>query len=336
MKNTKEEQNSPLSIFNSLIVTYHLELSNQLPNPTNYTYLSLLSPRDLISSLQLTINNFIESSLSNHQLQYETVLRHLESQIRTQYKVLNQMKLKKEAMANKITSLLMREDELDNSMHSKGLLAQKENEILILRAENSNLKAIHFKLNEEISQLQTQIEDLKKQFVDYNINLNHSNSNSNSNININDISNSKVLIKSDERYTPPLKKRKKNNSIHLYESNSNRNVLMTTYKNSLSPCKTTTQGSQCQTKPSVNSNYNISSDMHTILERGSFLANNASRWWNFIQGEKLTKKSPITNLKMNSSRQYYKGNINKQSVKSTHTCSPKTHRLNVKSQKIIK
>jgi hypothetical protein len=177
--------------------------------------------------LPLFINKKIEESKTNKKKQNykssdkiiynqlnENQLIKYENQIRFYLKKIFQLKLEKESLGNKIQHLLKIENEFremkEKLKYKEGFFLdndRKENEIEILRRENSNIKKAITKIEEEnknlklellndqtvikeqkekITSLTKKIEDLKKKFRE---------SNNNSSINININNNGKSISK---------------------------------------------------------------------------------------------------------------------------------------------
>lgn len=224
MINANKEEDTFLKSFHNTLLEYHLQISKQLPNPPSYKYLSQIPIKELFSSLQLSIFMLNKLIITNQQAQYESQLRSYESQLRTQYRIRCLMKLKVEAMESKLLTLLLNEEEFKTSRITNSLLAQKENEILILRAENSNLKLTIAKIEKSNQSSDTDNDTMQNRNLNNNIN-----------ININDITNSNVIIKTSERYADPITPIKKTKrDYYLSSSQSNRNIL---YQGSFSPHK---------------------------------------------------------------------------------------------------
>ena len=156
-----------------------------------------------------------------------------------------------ECLEQKVKFLQEKEEEYEkvkrklNITVENGLIYKndrKENEILILRAENSNLKKTLEKKEEEIKELKIREENLTKEVQKFLVTKKTSSmsSNSNINININDLSHSNWIIKTNTNVThkpedgntsPDSKGIQK-----ISTSNSKRNVF-------LSPsCKSKSQG----------------------------------------------------------------------------------------------
>ena len=147
--------------------------------------------------------------------QYENILKKMESKQRFLMKSIFHQKLQIEAMENKIEEYMEMEDEFEEMKtklkYEDGRFLnndRKDNEIIIIRGENSNLKNEISKLEEKIKsfeeeknnkdkkidELNKQLEKLKKKIVEKqnettsspSININISNVNSNDNINHNE------------------------------------------------------------------------------------------------------------------------------------------------------
>ena len=161
-------------------------------------------------------SNFISDIKVNDDIisQYENIIKLLESKQRFLTKINFQQKLQIDAMENKIEEFMEMEDEFEEMKaklkYEDGRFLnndRKDNEIIILRGENSILKNEINKLEEnikkfeeeknekekKINELNKQIEELKNKLEERqsetnappSININISNVNSNDNININ-------------------------------------------------------------------------------------------------------------------------------------------------------
>ena len=166
--------------------------------------------------LPLFINKKIEESQTNSKKQNytcdkiisnqfsEKLLIKYENQIRFYLKKIFQLRLEKESLGNKIQHLLKIENEFremkEKLKYKEGFFLdndRKENEIEILRRENSNIKKAMIKIEEENKNLKSQIlqnekiiNELKEQInnLSKKISMNgkkHKDSNNNSSININ-------------------------------------------------------------------------------------------------------------------------------------------------------
>ena len=166
---------------------------------------SNLISNDLLKKINLEDKNFLE---------YESVIKNLESKQRILTKNIFQQKLQIDAMENKIEEYMEMEDEFEEMKtklkYEDGRFLnndRKDNEILIIRGENSILKNEINKLEEKVKALEEEannkekkieeiskeLEKLKNKFDEKqneantapSININISNVHSNSNINNN-------------------------------------------------------------------------------------------------------------------------------------------------------
>ena len=101
--------------------------------------------------------------------QYENIIRKLESKERKLSKLIFQNKLQKDVMENKISEYMEMEDEFEEMKtklkYEEGRFLKndrKDNEIIIIRGENSNLKQSIKKLEEKISELEKDKQDKTK------------------------------------------------------------------------------------------------------------------------------------------------------------------------------
>lgn len=162
---------------------------------------------------------------------YEQLLREYEKIIKSKHRKLFQYKYKIESLELQIKSYMEMEDDFedmkDKLKYEDGKFLnndRKENEIRILRSENSNLKAVIHQYDEEkkergyqskkdketITFLQSQIEELNLKIMlleknqnDSNSSINNSHININNNFNSNNNASVKLILKhkEDKHYT---------------------------------------------------------------------------------------------------------------------------------------
>ena len=141
----------------------------------------------------------------NEKEQYENIIRKLESKERVLSKLIFQNKLQKDVMENKISEYMEMEEEFEEMKtklkYEDGKFLnndRKDNEILILRKENTNLKKEikdleiqikniqktlteknneNLKLSENIKQLNQQLDEKQKEINLFSLNLNNNNNN---------------------------------------------------------------------------------------------------------------------------------------------------------------
>ena len=110
---------------------------------------------------------------NNEMLKYETILKKLECKERYLTKLNFQNKLQKDAMENKISDYMEMEDEFEEMKtklkYEDGRFLnndRKDNEIIIIRGENSNLKKMIKKLEQQITDLNKEISQKSKLISD--------------------------------------------------------------------------------------------------------------------------------------------------------------------------
>ena len=195
---------------------------------------------NILSNINSVLINFIQNQSSNYMYNYESLLQKTEMQLRNHIRNENMLRLQRDTLENKIKVLLIRDEEYENLKKVTNVIVEngkfiindrKENEILILKSENSNLKKAIIKyeielenknkkekeLKNEIQKLintyEKQIKELKKNFSS---SKKEKHSNSSINININDLS-SNININNNSCY----KKRKiDNSSLNISKSNN--------------------------------------------------------------------------------------------------------------------
>ncbi len=189
----------------------------------------------------------------NEFIQYENSLRLLENKERRLKKFLFQNKLQREAMEKKISEYIEIEDEFEEMKmkfkYENGKFLdndRKDNEIIILRKENTilknkindyenNIKNLENKINEkekEINNLKENNENLKLKIEEKekelnlltNINLNYNNNNNNKNENIfynNSNSNKDEIYKNNKFISTKHENSPSNNIFHFQKINPN-------------------------------------------------------------------------------------------------------------------
>ena len=105
--------------------------------------------------------------------QYENIIRKLESKERKLSKIIFQNKLQKDVMENKISEYMEMEDEFEEMKtklkYEEGRFLKndrKDNEIIIIRGENSNLKQSIKQLEEKISELEKDKKEKSKMVIE--------------------------------------------------------------------------------------------------------------------------------------------------------------------------
>ena len=222
---------------------------------------------DKISSILSLIQESFKDKIQTSMSQYESLIKRDEQTIRILYKSLLTYKLMKDSLDNRIRLLLIKEKEYELIKEKTGAYfrngeiiynKQKDNEITILRAENSNLKNIidnyekiikekdllYEKLKIKYNNIQLKLSKIKeKKFPIPNININLNDSPHLNNINNNSYScsinfhNSKKSWNNSDtknfknfNYMKYKNNFKMNKNIHVYNSISLKNI----FQNSLS------------------------------------------------------------------------------------------------------
>ena len=115
----------------------------------------------------------------DEKVQYENIIRKLESKERKQSKIIFQNKLQKDVMENKISEYMEMEEEFEEMKtklkYEEGRFLKndrKDNEIIIIRGENSNLKNSIKQLEEKITDLENDKQEKTKQINDLQDDLN--------------------------------------------------------------------------------------------------------------------------------------------------------------------
>ena len=214
-----------------------------------FNNLQLKKFEDSISNLKNLFKNYTDNFNLLALKLYEPQLRKYESELRNLFKINLMFQLQKEAMDNKFKILQQKNEEYEklkkmtNTIVENGKFIftdRKENEILILRAENSNLKKEIQKLEEKIIVKEEkenhliQEYELTKRMLQKRINdltykiesLDPYNSNSSININFNDINHSNLFINNNTS-SDNLKKNNKTdyNNLKMTKVNTTSNIF---------------------------------------------------------------------------------------------------------------
>ena len=172
---------------------------------------------------------------------YEPYLRKYESELRHLNKIIFMYQLQKDTMENKLKILQKKNEEYQKLKKITNVIVEngefiftdrKENEIIILRAENSILKKELYKYEEKEKKLITEFE-LSKKIMQNKINeltykidsLDLLNSNSSININLNDISHSNLFLNQN---TSLDNSKKKNKSDFIFKNLKNTKINTST------------------------------------------------------------------------------------------------------------
>ena len=143
---------------------------------------------------------------------YESILKGDENTIRRLYGDLLHEKLLKEILEEKIVLLLQTQAEYELVKDKTGVIVcdgkvicneRKDNEIIILRTENSTLKNVIAEKEKEISILNDKIKILNKEIIRLKRNK------TNINININDINNPNSISKKNNKFITISRSREK-------------------------------------------------------------------------------------------------------------------------------
>ena len=291
---------------------------------------------NIIKNINLSLLNF----LKNHSNLYEQLLQKTEMQLRFHIKNEYMLKLQKDALENKIKSLLIRDEEYEKLKQLTNVIVEnghfilndrKENEIIILKAENSNLKKainnyekVIEKKNRREKDLTNEIKiiietyDKKLNELKKNLTPTKKTKHSNSSININDISSNIKLNQNNTSY----KIKQLNNSINSLNHSKSNNINIylnnspSIIDNIKNPIKITTPyNSKLQNLKEPNLEIqNIFKNKHRRY-KSEFYVNKLKEFYdnsfkNMLSPMKnLIEISPITNSKGKISNLKYSNNI---------------------------
>ena len=185
---------------------------------------------EYISSIISLVQEIFKNKMKKSIEQYESIMRRDEQTMRILYKNLMTYKLMKDTLDNKIRLLLIKEKEYELIKDKTGAYVrdgeilynkQKDNEILILRAENSNLKNVVENYEKIISEKSLLYDNLKNKYNNFQTKLINNKNNikkqaiPNININLNE-SSSLTNIDNNLHYSMLNHSDKKNNKNFNY------------------------------------------------------------------------------------------------------------------------
>ena len=203
--NNKIEQQSPKKKINYNQIKNNLSLYCKSIQNIIDKKPQTLSPKSMnreINQILKEINNLFDKLIidkeNNYDLTYENLLKRDEKTIRILYSDLLHEKLLKEILEEKIIILLQIQSEYELIKEKTGVIVsdgkvicneRKDNEIMILRTENSTLKNVINDKEKEINLLNEKLKILNHEIIKLKKNK------TNINININDINNQPAISK---------------------------------------------------------------------------------------------------------------------------------------------
>ena len=238
----KEDHNISLNYF----IQESEKIFRQLK--TEIDYLSKIyndSQLNKFNEIIIRLKNLFKDYSNNFNLLslqiYEPYLRKYESELRHLNKIIFMYQLQKDTMENKLKILQKKNEEYQKLKKITNVIVEngefiftdrKENEIIILRAENSILKKELYKFEEKEKKLITEFE-LSKKIMQKKINeltykidsLEPLNSNSSLNFNLNDISHSNLFLNQN---TSLDNSKKKNKSDFIFTNLKNTKINSST------------------------------------------------------------------------------------------------------------
>ena len=207
------------------------KISQVLHNSFDKISINKISVIDnILTNINTSLLNFIKNQINF----YEPLLQKTEMQLRYHIKNEYMFRLQKDALENKMKALLIRDEEYERLKKITNVIVEngqfiindrKENEIIILKAENSNLKKAIINYEKELENKNKIEKELKNEIIiikqkyenkikELKNNSKKKQKNSNSSININDIS-SNINNSSNKK-----KKLDNTNSLNLSNTNN--------------------------------------------------------------------------------------------------------------------
>ena len=266
---------------------------------------------------------------------YENMIKYLENQERKIISQLFQQKLKNDAMEIKIAEYIEMENEFEEMKakykYEEGRFLEndkKENEIIIIRAENTNLKKIITKLeqqvkknNEIISSKDKMISSLKEEIKNLEKNKYKIDIKSNMNNSIKDLSGIITIINSGINNGNSTRIRSNKHSNHIYKKQCYRNYNCINDDSNIS----TREMNITERLKKINStikNFNLSKSKKKKKEKKNDLLS-------------TTKNESFDKIKEDFLKKYFSGNVsNKASINSKNRSGIKIANFRMNNNKI--
>lgn len=164
MLNSNQFCNSECSLSQQLYSLY-IDLQSQLNHPIPSTE----PKQNIISDIKKCITEFIKQKINENMLQYQSTIRNIEESNRQYIQTIFYQRLQIQSLEHQIGDYIEMEEEFEEMKskfkYDEGTFLdndRKDNEILILRAENSNLKKNLTRLEKENEVKGERIDKLSK------------------------------------------------------------------------------------------------------------------------------------------------------------------------------
>lgn len=161
--NTNHQEIETIQQAKQLLLDYYIEITKEIKDySTINEEMVNISLNDIINKIKESVNNIQESSKikctsneTEERIKYEPIIQKLEAEIRNHYKIESQLRLYNTLLEEKLNSFAIKQQQHQTAMpmrtkeitdNNSGLLNyyiddRRDEEILIIKAENSNLKA---------------------------------------------------------------------------------------------------------------------------------------------------------------------------------------------------
>ena len=345
MSNKLEKQ---LSTKNNDYYQYKKDLSSYLKSIQNISEKksSSLSPKtnnkemnQIIKEIFLLFEKVVDDKENCNLKKYESILKRDENTIRKLYGDLLHEKLLKEILEEKIVLLLQTQSEYELVKEKTGVIVsdgkvicneRKDNEIIILRTENSTLKNVVSEKENEINTLNEKIKILNKEIIKLKRNK------TNINININELNNPPSISKKNNRfitinrakekqllfntiYSPGYSSQKEitinnfsSSTKNFYKSYHMNTKIINNNMNSINNNNKSLDksGDKSLDKSNKNINININSNNNTIYPSEKLISVNKNRYNN-----RNSRNQKTNSNKYSSCENILNENINKYKIK---------------------
>ena len=311
----------------------------------------------IINNINCLFEKLINDKENANYKNYESILKGDENTIRRLYGDLLHEKLLKEILEEKIVLLLQTQAEYELVKDKTGVIVcdgkvicneRKDNEIIILRTENSTLKNVIAEKEKEISILNDKIKILNKEIIRLKRNK------TNINININDINNPNSISKKNNKFITISRSREKQilfNTIYSPGYSSQKEITINNFSSSTKNfyksyhMNTKIINNNINTninksidksadksieKANKNINININNQNSTIYPSNKLISVNKSKY-----NKKNSRNKKIYNNKYSSCENILNDNINKSNIKLNKN-NNKNSKNNTNTNLIIK
>ena len=359
-QNNKEGKLSPkkklnnYNLYQKELISYIKSIQNILNKKTTIiNQKSIIKEiNQILTEISLLFEKLINEKEEMNIKKYESLLKREENKIRILYGDLLHEKLLKEILEEKIILLLQTQTEYELVKEKTGVIVsdgkvicneRKDNEIIILRTENSTLKNVIDEKDKKINLLNEKIKILNKE------NIKLKKCKTNINININDINNPPSISKKNSKFITINRAKEKNllfNTIYSPGYSSQKEITINNFSSStknfyktyhmhtkiinhISTNKKSLEKSGEKTNKNIN--ININSQDNTIFPQEKLISVNKNNY------NKKNSRNKIPNKNYSSCESILNGNNNKFKIKlnNDNSGTKKSKEKKIERQKLF-